>query len=94
MKSPAADKTTRVIASDLVDPTDDHNRKVTGKNGRVVRSMRRARATNYSSKGPSAIDQIVKPDLVALGNLIASLQATGSRLVQTYPANRPAVSSY
>ena len=52
------------------------------------------RAATYSSKGPSAIDQIVKPDLVAPGNSITSLQASGSRLAQTYPANRPAVSSY
>ncbi len=52
------------------------------------------RAATYSSKGPSAIDQIVKPDLMAPGNSIISLQASGSKLAQSYPANRPAVSSY
>ena len=52
------------------------------------------RIATYSSKGPTAIDQIVKPDLVAPGNNIIAQQAAGSRLVTTYPANRPAVSSY
>src|SRR5689334_1939709 len=37
--------------------------------------------TSYSSKGPTAIDHIVKPDLVAPGNKVISLQAQGSTLV-------------
>src|SRR6266704_3212891 len=41
--------------------------------------------TSYSSKGPTAIDHIVKPDLVAPGNLIVSLDAPGSTLARTYP---------
>ena len=48
--------------------------------------------TSYSSKGPSAGDQIVKPDLVAPGNLVVSLQANSSAtLVSTYPSNIPPV---
>src|SRR6266446_960172 len=33
---------------------------------------------SYSSKGPTAIDHIVKPDLVAPGNRLVSLRAAGS----------------
>jgi serine protease AprX len=41
--------------------------------------------TSYSSKGPTAIDHIVKPDLVAPGNRLASLRVAGSTLDVTYP---------
>ena len=34
----------------------------------------------YSSKGPSFLDQVVKPDVVAPGNLVTSLLAPGSNL--------------
>jgi serine protease AprX len=50
--------------------------------------------TTYSSKGPTAIDHIVKPDLVAPGNKVISLQAQGSTLVTEYPANIPPVGYY
>src|SRR5450755_1018849 len=51
--------------------------------------------TTYSSKGPTAGDQIVKPDLVAPGNLIVSLQAAPpSTLISTYPTNKPPVGYY
>jgi len=50
--------------------------------------------TTYSSKGPTAIDHIVKPDIVAPGNKVISLQAQGSTLVKEYPANIPAVGYY
>ncbi len=49
--------------------------------------------TSYSSKGPTAIDYIVKPDLVAPGNRVVSLQEPGT-LVQGYPLNRPLTSYY
>jgi serine protease AprX len=42
--------------------------------------------TTYSSKGPTAIDHIVKPDLVAPGNRVISLLA-GNTLAQEYPQN-------
>jgi serine protease AprX len=44
---------------------------------------------SYSSKGPTAIDHVVKPDLVAPGNLVVSLLANGgsATLPQTYPQN-------
>ena len=45
--------------------------------------------TTYSSKGPSAIDHIVKPDIVAPGNKVTSLQATGATLPKQLPSNRP-----
>jgi serine protease AprX len=38
---------------------------------------------SYSSKGPTAIDHIVKPDLVAPGNGIVSLLSPGSTLATT-----------
>ncbi|MFN7920925.1 MAG: S8 family serine peptidase [Bryobacteraceae bacterium] len=52
------------------------------------------RPTTYTSKGPTAIDQIAKPDILAPGNNIVSEQAAGSKLVTLYPGNRPAISSY
>ena len=45
---------------------------------------------SYSSKGPSAIDLVVKPDIVAPGNQLLSLQAPNATLTTQYPANRPA----
>ena len=39
--------------------------------------------TSYSSKGPTLIDQIVKPDIVALGNRIAASLENGY-LVRNY----------
>jgi len=39
----------------------------------------------YSSKGPTAVDQIVKPDIVAPGNTVVSLLAPGTTLPTTYP---------
>ena len=41
---------------------------------------------SYSSKGPTLIDHLVKPDLVAPGNRLVSLRAAGSTLDQKYPA--------
>jgi serine protease AprX len=42
--------------------------------------------TTYSSRGPTAYDFAVKPDLAAPGNKIVSLEATGSYLSTNYPA--------
>jgi serine protease AprX len=41
---------------------------------------------SYSSKGPTLIDHIVKPDLVAPGNGVVSLMAPNSTLAAKYPA--------
>jgi serine protease AprX len=41
--------------------------------------------TTYSSRGPTRFDLAVKPDLVAQGNKIVSLEAAGSYLARTYP---------
>ena len=49
---------------------------------------------SYSSKGPSLVDQVVKPDLVAPGNLIISLYAPGETLSQQHPANIVSYSLY
>ena len=40
---------------------------------------------SYSSKGPSVVDHFVKPDLVAPGNIIASLRVAGSTLDKSNP---------
>ena len=42
---------------------------------------------SYSSKGPTAVDHIVKPDLVAPGNAVVSLLAKGSTLAEVYRDN-------
>src|SRR6201998_4398898 len=49
---------------------------------------------SYSSKGPSVVDAVVKPDLVAPGNLLTSLLAPGSTLYNQYPADRVPYSYY
>src|ERR1035437_7403485 len=45
------------------------------------------RMASYSSKGPTAIDHIVKPDLVAPGNGIVSLMAPKSTLAANYSSD-------
>ena len=41
--------------------------------------------TSYSSRGPTAFDYVLKPDLVAPGNKVVSLEAPLSYLSATYP---------
>ena len=41
--------------------------------------------TTYSSRGPTAIDHIVKPDIVAPGNLVSSTLSPKSFLAVNYP---------
>lgn len=41
----------------------------------------------YSSRGPTYIDQLAKPDLLAPGNQIISVASPGSTLYNTYPQN-------
>jgi serine protease AprX len=50
---------------------------------------------SYSSKGPSYLDHIVKPDIVAPGNLVVSLLAPGTpTLAAEYPQNAVPLSYY
>jgi serine protease AprX len=42
--------------------------------------------TSYSSKGPTLIDHVVKPDLAAPGNRVVSLLASNTTLPNTYPS--------
>jgi len=50
---------------------------------------------SFSSKGPTAIDHIVKPDLVAPGNNVISLLAsTNCTLATTYPGTLIPLSTY
>jgi serine protease AprX len=46
------------------------------------------RVASYSSRGPSLMDHILKPDVLAPGNRIVSLAAAGSTLVTGNPVNR------
>src|SRR5262249_43673705 len=43
---------------------------------------------NFSSRGPSAGDFVLKPDCVAPGNKIVSLNAPGSTLCRQVPGNQ------
>ena len=43
---------------------------------------------SYSSKGPTVIDAVVKPDLVAPGNLLVSLEAPTRPCTTSIPATR------
>ncbi len=43
---------------------------------------------SYSSKGPSMFDFVVKPDIVAPGNQMVSLEAPNSDLAVSYPQNK------
>jgi serine protease AprX len=52
------------------------------------------RIASYSSRGPTNIDLIAKPDVVAPGNLVDSLLAPGSTLVNDYPGNVLPASAY
>jgi len=40
----------------------------------------------YSSKGPTFVDGLLKPDIAAPGNKIVSAEALGASLVEDYPA--------
>jgi serine protease AprX len=44
--------------------------------------------TTYSSRGPTPLDHVVKPDLLAPGNRTLSLRAPGSTLDETFPSLR------
>jgi serine protease AprX len=49
---------------------------------------------SYSSKGPTMIDHIVKPDIVAPGNMVVSIMASGASLAQNYPQTLVPLSYY
>jgi serine protease AprX len=50
---------------------------------------------SYSSKGPTLYDHIVKPDIVAPGNMAISVLASSTAtLIKKYPKNIVALSSY
>ena len=42
---------------------------------------------SYSAKGPTMVDHIIKPDIVAPGNLLISLYSPGLTLPKSYPGN-------
>src|SRR6185437_11721558 len=50
--------------------------------------------TSYSSKGPTLLDHIVKPDLVAPGNGLVSLLASGSTLDKGTPSDEISPAAY
>ena len=52
------------------------------------------KVASYSSKGPTAIDHIVKPDLMAPGNRILSINQGGTYFDHTYPQNDVATEVY
>src|ERR1700739_2235780 len=49
---------------------------------------------SYSSKGPTVIDHVVKPDVVAPGNLLVSTETSNTALYNTETSNQIPYSSY
>jgi serine protease AprX len=49
---------------------------------------------SYSSKGPTVVDHVVKPDVVAPGNLLISTETTNTALYSSEPANQVPYSYY
>jgi len=49
---------------------------------------------SYSSKGPTILDHVVKPDLVAPGNLLVSTETSNTNLYNTELNNRVPYSAY
>ena len=49
---------------------------------------------SYSSKGPTLLDHVVKPDVVAPGNLLVSTETSNTTLYSTEPDNRVPYSAY
>src|SRR6266550_4974130 len=49
---------------------------------------------SYSSKGPTLVDHLVKPDLVAPGNQVISLLAPNSTLALSYPKTLISTSAF
>lgn len=49
---------------------------------------------SYSSKGPTLVDHIVKPDIVAPGNLLVSTETTSTKLYNTETSNLVPYSYY
>lgn len=52
------------------------------------------KVATYSSRGPSRLDMILKPDIMAPGNQVISLRRPGSTLELQSPANLMPLSSY
>ncbi len=52
------------------------------------------RIATYSSRGPSRLDLILKPDIIAPGNKVISLDAPGSYLATQYAVNDQVPMSY
>ena len=52
------------------------------------------RIASYSAKGPTMVDRVVKPDLVAPGNMVVSLRAGDDQLVADFPQNAVPLSYY
>jgi serine protease AprX len=50
--------------------------------------------TSYSSKGPTLFDSVVKPDIVAPGNLLVSVYFPTSTLNKTYPQLETPLAAY
>src|SRR5215470_8626740 len=50
--------------------------------------------TSYSSKGPSFIDHVVKPDIVAAGNKVISTLAPNASMDTTYTTTQVPLSNY
>ncbi|MBM3791907.1 MAG: S8 family peptidase, partial [Acidobacteria bacterium] len=51
-------------------------------------SRRDDAVASYSSRGPTAIDGLIKPDIVAPGNKVVSASRTDQYLYKNYPPNR------
>src|SRR5262249_51932204 len=63
-------------------------------NTHATQSLSDDTMATYSSKGPTLVDHVIKPDIVAPGNRIVTLLATGSTLDLRNPGNRVSPTEY
>ena len=83
---PAQRKTGRAVVGGVISPGNAPGALTVGAvNTRATAARSDDLMATYSSRGPSAFDGVLKPDVVAPGNKIVAPASPGSYLSRTYP---------